>query len=152
MVAVVIVMLDEGGNLRFKVFREAVVFQEYAVFQSLVPTFDFTLGLWMAWAHHGAVSWSGLRANPLYRRATSHCQLTTSDRRFGSCPLTAEGSANSSYILLSRVQFQVIWLSQLSTGQPQRTIREIGLPHLVRACGLVLELVVCLDDDDRPAM
>lgn len=48
MVSLVIVVLDEGGDLGFKVFGEEVVFEQDAVLQSLVPALDLALGLRMA--------------------------------------------------------------------------------------------------------
>jgi len=35
--------------LRFEIARQEVVFQQDAVLQSLMPTFDLTLGLRMIW-------------------------------------------------------------------------------------------------------
>ena len=47
MVAPVIVMIDEGLDLGFKIKRQEVVFQQDAVLQSLMPPFDFALCLRM---------------------------------------------------------------------------------------------------------
>ena len=47
MVTAVIVMLDEGGDLTFKITRQVIVIEQYAVFQRLVPAFDLALGLRM---------------------------------------------------------------------------------------------------------
>ena len=47
-VSAMIVMLDEGRDLRLKVLLEEVVFQEDAVLERLVPAFDFPLCLRMA--------------------------------------------------------------------------------------------------------
>lgn len=47
-VSSMIVMLDEGRDLGFEVLLEEVVFQEDAVLQRMVPTFDLTLSLRMA--------------------------------------------------------------------------------------------------------
>jgi len=44
-VAAVIVMIDERLNLRFQVGREEVVFQQDAVLQGLMPSFDLALSL-----------------------------------------------------------------------------------------------------------
>ncbi len=46
-VSLVIVMIDEGLDLRFQVCREEVVLQQDSVFQGLMPPFDFALGLRM---------------------------------------------------------------------------------------------------------
>lgn len=42
-------MIDEAFDLGFQVAGEEVVFQQDAVFQRLMPTFDFSLGLGMIW-------------------------------------------------------------------------------------------------------
>jgi len=48
-VAMVVVVVDEGGNGCFEFALEEVVFQQDAVLQSLVPALDFALGLGMHW-------------------------------------------------------------------------------------------------------
>ena len=47
MVSPMIVMIDERFDLRLKVCREDVVFQQDAVFQGLVPPLDLALSLRM---------------------------------------------------------------------------------------------------------
>ena len=47
-VAPVIVVLDEGGDLGFEVARQEVVFEQDAVLQRLMPALDLALGLGMA--------------------------------------------------------------------------------------------------------
>src|SRR3546814_6633931 len=47
MVALVVVVIDEGLYLGFEVAGQEVIFQQDAVFQSLVPAFDLALGLRM---------------------------------------------------------------------------------------------------------
>ena len=47
MVAPVIVVIDEGADLGFQIAREEVVFQQDAVFQSLMPSLDLALCLRM---------------------------------------------------------------------------------------------------------
>lgn len=42
-VSAMVVVLDEGRDLRLKVFLEEVVFQQDAVLQRLVPAFDLAL-------------------------------------------------------------------------------------------------------------
>ena len=49
MIPLVIVVVDEGFNLSFKITRQEVVFQQDAVLQGLMPSFDLALGLWMIW-------------------------------------------------------------------------------------------------------
>src|SRR5215470_11821043 len=43
-VSVVVVVVDEGGNLSFEIAGQEVIFQQDAVFEGLVPAFDFALG------------------------------------------------------------------------------------------------------------
>ena len=45
MVASVVVMLDEGFDLAFKIARKEVVLQQDAVLERLVPAFNLALGL-----------------------------------------------------------------------------------------------------------
>ena len=48
-VAVVVVVHDEGTDAGLKIARQIVVFQQDAVLQGLMPTLDLTLGLGMVW-------------------------------------------------------------------------------------------------------
>lgn len=47
MIAAVIIMVDEDGDLPFEITGQIVVFEQDAVFQCLVPALDFPLGLRM---------------------------------------------------------------------------------------------------------
>ena len=47
-VATVVVMIDEAGNLPLEIARQKVVFEQDAVLQRLVPALDLALGLGMA--------------------------------------------------------------------------------------------------------
>ena len=49
MVALVVVVVDKGFDLGFEITGSEVVFQQDAVLQGLMPTFDFALGLGMRW-------------------------------------------------------------------------------------------------------
>ena len=42
-----IVMADEVSDLLFKIAWQIIIFEQDAVFESLVPAFDFALGLGM---------------------------------------------------------------------------------------------------------
>ena len=42
-----VVVIDEGFNLRFEITGQEVVFQQNAVLQGLMPALDLTLGLGM---------------------------------------------------------------------------------------------------------
>ena len=44
-VALMVVMIDEGSDLGFEIARQEVVFQQDAVLQRLVPTLDLALRL-----------------------------------------------------------------------------------------------------------
>ena len=54
-VAAVVVMIDERRDLPFEITWQEVVFQQDAVLQSLVPSFDFALGLGVAGRSAGVV-------------------------------------------------------------------------------------------------
>lgn len=47
MVALVVVVVDEGANLRFEIAGQVVIFQQNAVLQGLVPALYLALGLRM---------------------------------------------------------------------------------------------------------
>ena len=47
MVALVVVVFDEGPDLTLKITWQVVVFQQNPVLHGLVPAFDFALGLWV---------------------------------------------------------------------------------------------------------
>jgi len=42
-----VVVVDEGGDLGFKIAREEIVLQQDAVLEGLVPALDLALGHWM---------------------------------------------------------------------------------------------------------
>ncbi len=48
-VTLVVVVIDEGPDLAFKVAGQIVILQQNAVLHGLVPTFDFALGLRVEW-------------------------------------------------------------------------------------------------------
>ena len=48
-VAVVVVVFDEGGDDGLKFPFEEVVFEQDAFFEGLMPPLDFALSLWMHW-------------------------------------------------------------------------------------------------------
>jgi len=50
MIALVIVMLDEGADLGLEIAGQEVVFEQDAVFEGLVPALDLALGLGMHWS------------------------------------------------------------------------------------------------------
>ena len=54
-VAAVVVMIDERRDLPFEITWQEVVFQQDAVLQSLVPSFDLALGLGVAGRSAGVV-------------------------------------------------------------------------------------------------
>lgn len=45
MIAAVVIVLDEGSDLALKISRQLIVFEQYSVFQRLVPALDLALGL-----------------------------------------------------------------------------------------------------------
>ncbi len=49
MIPAVIIVVDEGCNLGFEVVGQVVIFKQNAVFQSLMPAFDFPPGVRMVW-------------------------------------------------------------------------------------------------------
>lgn len=44
-VALVVVVIDEGLDLAFKIAGQIVIFQQHPVLHRLMPSFDFSLGL-----------------------------------------------------------------------------------------------------------
>ena len=47
MVTLGVIILDEGSDLTFKITWQIIIFQQDAVFHSLMPAFDLALGLGM---------------------------------------------------------------------------------------------------------
>lgn len=80
MVTAMIVMLDEGRDLGFKVLLEEVVFKQDAVLQRLVPAFDFPLRLRVAGSAVNLVDLVFLQ--PF---AEIRCDVTRTDSRRGRC-------------------------------------------------------------------
>ena len=48
-VALVVVVVDEGADLTFKIAGQIVVLQQHPVFHGLMPAFNLALGLRMEW-------------------------------------------------------------------------------------------------------
>jgi hypothetical protein len=75
MIADVIVVLDEGGDLRFEIARQVIVLEQNAVLQSLVPAFDLSLSL-------------GGGPQGRHRRRSPQCTLGTSlGRKWSESPV-----------------------------------------------------------------
>jgi len=49
MITLMVIVIDEGFDLGFKVTWQKVVFQQDAVLQGLMPPLDLTLGLRVIW-------------------------------------------------------------------------------------------------------
>ena len=49
-IALVVVMLDEGPDLVFEVTEQVIVLPQHSVFRRLMPAFDLSLGLRMEWS------------------------------------------------------------------------------------------------------
>jgi len=64
-VALVIVMFDEGLNLGFKIAGQELIFQQDVVLQGLVPTLDLSLGLGV---HRGAAHVAHLVGLDIFRQ------------------------------------------------------------------------------------
>jgi hypothetical protein len=47
MITLMVVVIDEGFDLGFKITWQEVVFQQDAVLQGLMPPLDLALGLWV---------------------------------------------------------------------------------------------------------
>src|SRR5271163_445358 len=48
-IAVTVVVLDEGGDLALEIAGQVVVFKQDAILERLMPTLDLALGLWVVW-------------------------------------------------------------------------------------------------------
>lgn len=48
-VALVVVVVDEGPDLSLEITGQVVILQQNTVLHGLVPAFDFALGLWVEW-------------------------------------------------------------------------------------------------------
>lgn len=46
-IALVVVLIDKGSDLSFKITRQKVIFWQDAVLQCLIPTLNLALRLWM---------------------------------------------------------------------------------------------------------
>jgi hypothetical protein len=46
-IAGMVVVLDEGGDLAFEIAGQVVVLKQDAILERLIPTLDFALGLWV---------------------------------------------------------------------------------------------------------
>ena len=48
-VAVVVVIIDEGADLPFEITRQIIVFEQNPVLERLMTALDFALCLWVVW-------------------------------------------------------------------------------------------------------
>ena len=46
-IAVMVIVLDEGGDLAFEIAGQVVVFKQDAILERLMPALDLALGLWV---------------------------------------------------------------------------------------------------------
>ena len=47
MIAVMVIVLDEGGDLALEIAGQVVVFKQDAILERLMPALDLALGLWV---------------------------------------------------------------------------------------------------------
>ncbi len=162
-VALVVVVLDEGLDLRFEITGQEVVLQQDAVFQGLVPALDLALGLGM---HRSAAHMAHLVGLDVFRQFTGdvagaviaeqpgfvqHRGAVTAGSREGEVQRVGDvlGSHIGAQLPGDYVAREVVEHGrQIHPAPPDDLeVGEVGLPHLVRSCGLRVELVSRLDHD-----
>ena len=92
MVALVVVVVGEGGDLPLQITGQEVILEENTVLHSLMPSFDLALGLWVVWCTSYALHSFFF---DVIRQVTCNVRRTavTEQPRFGNyrCPVAAGG-------------------------------------------------------------
>lgn len=157
-VAMVVVVVDEGADLTFQVAWQEVVFQQHAVLHCLVPALDFTLGLRVMWrtAHMihafafeilgqigGHVRRAIVAEEPRLLRHGRVVAARSVQRQFQRIG-DIRGLHRGAELPGDDVAAVVIKDGREIEPPPadDLEIGEVGLPQLVRACRLFPELVV----------
>jgi hypothetical protein len=147
-VAPVVVVIDEGIDLRFEVTGQEVVFQQDAVLQGLVPSLDLALGLGVVWraadmVHalvrpairpvHRRCNWTIVRQQP---RLVHHRGLSQPEACRASSSVSVTSSA---FIVGAELPGDDVAAVIVEDGRQiepapadDLQIGEVGLPELVR--------------------
>ncbi len=164
MVALMVVVVDEGLNPGFEITWQEVVFQEDAVLQCLVPTLDLALSLGMIWSAAGMLHALVLQPFSQFTRdvagsvvaeqtwfvndvnliATRRCQSQVQRVRHVLSPhVCAEFPRDdvAAVIVQDRTKIEPAPADDLQVG-------EVGLLQLVDSRRLVFELTGRFDHDE----
>ena len=166
-IALVVIVLDEGPDLVFEVTGQVVVFQQHTVLQRLMPAFDLSLGLRMERSATNMVHALGTEpvgqiggdvGRPIVAEQTrpvGDVRTGTARRPQGQVQRVRHivgphgrtqlpGDDVAREVVQDRRQVEPALADHLEVG-------EVGLPELVRGRGLVPELICRLDDDEGRA-
>ena len=62
-VAVVVVMIDEGADLHLEIARQVIIFEQNPIFERLMPALDLALCLWVVWRWLAPFEWSSVNVS-----------------------------------------------------------------------------------------
>ena len=162
-----VVVIDEGFDLGFKITRQEVIFQQDAVLQSLMPTFDLALGLGMVWCAARMLHAFALQPFSQFSRDVAGSVVAEQARLVNNVDLVATRCLQSQvqrvrHVLGSHVRAKfprddvpAIIVQNRAEIEPAPAddlqICEVSLPKLVDGRGLVFELIGRLDDNEGRA-
>ena len=161
MVALMVVMIDKGFNLRFEVTRQEVMFEQNAVLQGLVPALDLALGLGVI--RRAARVLHAFAVQPLskFTRDVAGSVVAEQTRLVDDVNLITTGRLQSEvkrvgHVLCPHVgpefprdDVAAVVVEDRAEIEPPPAddlqIGEVGLPKLIDRGGFVFELVRSLD-------
>ena len=164
MVTLIVVVIDEGFDLRFQITRQEIVFQQDPVLQGLVPSLDFALGLGMIRRTAGVLHALVLQPLSQFSRDitgsviaeqswfVNDVNLVTS-RRFQS-QIQRVGHVFGPHVCakLPRDDVAAVIIQDRAEIKPAPAndleVSEVRLPQLVDGRCLVFELIGRLDHDE----
>ena len=167
MVALMVVVVDEGLNLCFEITWQEVVFQQDAVLQGLVPAFDLSLCLGMIARATRVLHAFALQPFGQVTRDVAGPVVTEQSRFMNDVNLIATGCLQCQiervrYIFSSHIGAEfprdneaTVVVQDSAEVEPAPTkhfeIGEVCLPQLIDGRGFVFELAGSLDDNERGA-
>ena len=162
-VALVVVIVDEGGDLAFEIAWQEVVLQQDTVFHGLMPSLDLALCLWVVWRAPDVLH---ALFFDVIRQVASNVGRAVIAEQSGlgdhGCAVAAGGGERQvergGHVLgLHRgaqlpgdnVPREVVEnVGKIEPSLPHDLdVGEVGLPHLIDGGGFIAELVRSLDDN-----
>src|SRR5438046_394213 len=127
-VAAVVVVVDEGRDLGFEIAGQEVIFQQDAVFESLVPALDLALGHWMIGRAAQVLDLAVVEPLGEIARDVAGPVVWQEPR-----PLRGLGAGSSGASWMMRWRTSAGMRFQTRSGRGERSVSASGAPPLYRS-------------------